>query len=286
MKSVLGFFIAALLFVLSNSLFTVKEWETAIILRLGEIVKTNLEPGLHLKTPFINNVKTFDVRLQSLDAAPERYLTSEKKNLIVDSFVKWRIVDANKFYTTMGGDYRLANMRLSQIIKDGLRATFGGRTVQEVISGDREKLVEKLNQDANIQAKDFGIEIADIRIKRIDLPSDVSDSVFRRMEAERNRVAKDLRSKGAEAAEKIRADADRQRVVILAEAYREAEKIRGQGDAKAADIYAKAYNQDKEFFSFYQSLNAYQQAFKDKSDVILLDPDLDYFKYLEKTAHK
>lgn len=282
MKSIMGFFIAALLFVLSSSVFTVKQWETAIVFRLGEIVKANVEPGLHFKTPFINNVKTFDARLQSLDAAPERYLTSEKKNLIVDSFVKWRIVNVKKFYTTMGGDYRLANMRLSQIIKDGLRAAFGARTVQEVISGDREKLVEQINRDANQQANDFGIEIDDIRIKRIDLPEDVSDSVFRRMEAERKRVAKDLRSKGAEAAEKIRADADRQRVVILADAYRKAEKIRGEGDAKAAHIYAKAYSKDKEFFSFYQSLNAYQQAFKDKSDVILVDPKLDYFKYFKK----
>ena len=284
MKSVLGFLIAAVLFVLSSSVYTVKQWETAIVFRLGEIVKANVEPGLHFKTPFINNVKTFDARLQTLDAAPERYLTSEKKNLIVDSFVKWRITDARKFYTTMSGDYRLANLRLSQIIKDGLRAAFGERTVQQVISGNREQLVAQIRQDANKQAADFGIQIADIRIKRVDLPEDVSDSVFRRMEAERKRVAKDLRSKGAEAAEKIRADADRQRVVILADAYRKAEKLRGEGDAKASIIYAKAYGKDKDFFAFYQSLNAYQQAFKDKSDVILVDPKMDYFKYLKKAG--
>ncbi len=282
MKSVLGFLIAAVLFVLSSSIYTVKQWETAIVFRLGEIVKANVSPGLHFKTPFINNIKTFDVRLQTLDAAPERYLTSEKKNLIVDSFIKWRITDAKKFYTTMSGDYRLANLRLSQIIKDGLRAAFGERSVQQVISGDREQLVSQIRQDANKQAADFGIQIADIRIKRVDLPEDVSDSVFRRMEAERKRVAKDLRSKGAEAAEKIRADADRQRVVILADAYRKAEKLRGEGDAKASVIYAQAYGKDKDFFAFYQSLNAYQQAFKDKSDVILVDPKMDYFKYLKK----
>jgi len=284
MKSIIGIFLAVLLFILGSSVYTVQQWETAILFRLGEIVKANVKPGLHFKTPFVNNVKTFDVRLQSLDAAPERYLTREKKNLIVDSFVKWRVVDAKKFYTTMGGDYRMANLRLSQIVKDDLRAAFGERTVQELVSGDRDQLVKKINHDANVQAKSFGIEIADIRIKRIDLPADVSDSVFRRMEAERNRVAKDLRSQGAEAAEKIRADADRQRVVILAEAYRKAEKIRGQGDAEASKIYAQAYSKDKPFFAFYQSLNAYQQAFKNKSDMIVVDPKSEYFKYFEKAG--
>ncbi|GAB6034201.1 protease modulator HflC [Galenea microaerophila] len=284
MKSTIGIFLAVLLFILGSSVYTVQQWETAILFRLGEIVKANVKPGLHFKTPFVNNVKTFDIRLQSLDAAPERYLTREKKNLIVDSFVKWRVVDAKKFYTTMGGDYRMANLRLSQIVKDDLRAAFGERTVQELVSGDRDQLVKKINHDANEQAKSFGIEIADIRIKRIDLPADVSDSVFRRMEAERNRVAKDLRSQGAEAAEKIRADADRQRVVILAEAYRKAEKIRGQGDAQASKIYAQAYSKDKPFFAFYQSLNAYQQAFKDKSDMIVVDPKSEYFKYFEKAG--
>jgi membrane protease subunit HflC len=284
MKSILGFFIAALLFVISGSVYTVKEWETGIVFRLGEIVEANVKPGLHFKTPFINNVKTFDARLQTLDAAPERYLTSEKKNLIVDSFVKWQIKDARKYYTTMSGDKRLANMRLAQIIKDGLRAAFGSRSVQEVISGDRESMMAQITKDANKEAENFGIHIADVRLKRVDLPADVSDSVFRRMEAERKRVAKDLRAKGAEAAEKIRADADRQKVVILADAYRQAEKIRGEGDAKAAEIYANAYQKDTEFYAFYQSLNAYQNAFKDKSDIILVDPKSEYFKYFNKAT--
>lgn len=284
MKSVLSILVAAVLFVASSSLFVVNQWETAVVLRLGEIVKADVEPGLHFKTPFINNVRKFDQRLQTLDAAPERYLTSEKKNLEVDSFVKWRINDVEKFYTTMNGDNRLAGMRLGQIVKDGLRAEFGNRTVKEVISGERIEIAQKIKDTTANAASAFGIEIADVRIKRIDLAKDISESVYRRMEAERNRVAKDLRSKGSEAAEKIRADADRQRVVILADAYSEAEILRGQGDAKAAEIYAKAYNADAEFYSFYHSINAYQKSFKDKSDVMLVDPKSDFFKYFNDSV--
>lgn len=279
MKSVLSILVAAILFIASSSVFVVNQWETAVVLRLGEIVKTDVEPGLHLKTPFINNVRKFDARIQTLDTPPERFLTSEKKNLDVDSFVKWRIKDVEKFYTTMNGDNRLAGLRLGQVVKDGLRAEFGNRTVKEVISGERIEIAQKIKDTTANVADEFGIEIADVRIKRIDLAKDVSESVYRRMEAERNRVAKDLRSKGAEAAERIRADADRQRVVILAEAYSEAEILRGQGDAKAAEIYAKAYNQDAEFYSFYHSINAYQKSFKDKSDILLVDPNSDFFKY-------
>ena len=240
MKSVLSILVAAVLFIASSSLFVVNQWETAVVLRLGEIVKADVEPGLHLKTPSINNVRKFDSRLQTLDAPPERYLTSEKKNLEVDSFVKWRIKDVELFYTTMNGDNRLAGMRLGQIVKDGLRAEFGNRTVKEVISGERVEIAQKIKNTTASAANAFGIEIEDVRIKRIDLAKDISESVYRRMEAERNRVAKDLRSKGAESAEKIRADADRQRVVILAEAYTEAEILRGKGDAQAAGIYANA----------------------------------------------
>ena len=247
--------------------------------RLGEIVQTDVQPGLHFKTPFINSVKTFDSRLQTLDAEPERYLTKEKKNLIIDSFVKWRIVDAKKFYTSTNGDIRIANMRLAQIIKDSLRAEFGNRTVQEAISRDRSTIVKDITLSTQKDVASFGIELADVRVKRVDLPQDVSESVYRRMEAERTRVAKELRSEGAEAAERIRADADRQKVVILSDAFRQAETIRGQGDASAAEIYAKSYNKDKEFYAFYQSLNAYQEAFKDKSDVVLVDPKSDFIKY-------
>lgn len=282
MKSLFSLFFAAAVLIGSNALFIVKQGETAVVFRLGEIVDANLKPGLHLKTPFINNVKLFDARLQTLDAEPERYLTSEKKNLNVDSFVKWRIVDAEKFYTTMNGNIAQTNRKLAQIIKDALRAEFGSRTVQEVISRDRNVIVRDIKTSTEKDVANFGIELADVRIKRVDLPQDVSESVYRRMEAERNRVAKDLRSQGSEEAEKIRADADRQRVVILADAFREAESQRGRGDAKAADIYARAYQADTEFYAFYQSLNAYQAAFKDKSDMIVVDPKSDFFKYFNK----
>ncbi len=282
MKSILAFAVAIVLFLVSSALFTVQQGQTALVFQFGEIVKTDLEPGLHFKTPFVNNVRKFDARLQTLDAAPERYLTSEKKNLNVDSFVKWRIVDAKKFYTTMNGDNRLANMRLAQIIKDSLRAEFGGRTVQEVISQDREIIVKNIKSDIAKPAQSFGIEVVDVRIKRVDLPQNVSESVYRRMEAERTRVAKDLRSQGSEAAERIRADADRQRTVILSDAFRDAEKIRGEGDAQAAKIYANAYTKDAEFYAFYQSLKAYQDVFKDKSDVMVIDPKSDFFKYFNQ----
>ncbi|GKT11592.1 MAG: modulator of FtsH protease HflC [Thiomicrorhabdus sp.] len=283
MKQLLSILVAAVLFVASSSVYVVNQWETGVVLRLGEIVKADVKPGLHFKTPFINNVRKFDSRLQTLDAAPERYLTSEKKNLIVDSFVKWRIADVEKFYTTMNGDNRQAGMKLGQIVKDGLRAEFGNRTVKEVISAERVEMAKKIKLTTADAARSFGIEIEDIRIKRIDLSSDVSESVYRRMEAERNRVAKDLRSKGSEAAEKIKADADRQRVVILAEAYSEAEILRGKGDAKSAEIYAKAYNRDAEFYSFYHSLNAYKNSFNSKSDVLLVDPKSDFFKYFNQS---
>lgn len=265
-----------------TSLFTVQQGQTALVFRFGEIVKTDLQPGLHFKIPFVNNVRKFDARLQTLDAAPERYLTSEKKNLNVDSYIKWRVTDAKRFYTTMNGDYRLANMRLAQIIKDSLRAEFGGRTVQEVISQDRKIIVKDIKSEIAKPADSFGIKVVDVRIKRVDLPQNVSESVYRRMEAERTRVAKDLRSQGSEAAERIKADADRQKTILLSDAYRDAEKIRGEGDAKAAEIYAKAYSKDSEFYAFYQSIQAYQDAFKDKSDVMVVDPKSDFFKYFSQ----
>ncbi|MPQ75897.1 protease modulator HflC [Hydrogenovibrio sp. JE_KL2] len=282
MRAILLIIAAAAVLLGISSLYTVQQGQTALLFRFGEIVESNIKPGLHFKMPIVNNVRSFDARLQTLDAAPERYLTSEKKNLIVDSFVKWRIADAKRFYTTMNGDIRLANMRLAQIIKDGLRAEFGSRTVQEVISQDRNLIVSDIRKKTAEAVSSFGIDLVDVQIKRVDLPQNVSDSVYRRMEAERNRVAKDLRSQGSEAAEKIRADADRQRTIISADAYRDAETIRGEGDAKAAHIYAKAYTKDDEFYAFYQSLNAYQQAFKDKSDVMVVDPKSDFFKYFNQ----
>jgi len=265
----------------SFSVFTVKEWERAILFRFGEIMRTDYEPGLHFKIPIINNVRKYDGRIMTLDTEPERYLTAEKKNLIVDAFVKWRIKDVKKYYTAMGGDETRARNRLSQILKDGLRAEFGKRTIQEVVSGERSAVMSVLQVNADAQAQNFGIAIVDVRIKRVDLPEDISASVYRRMEAERARVAKELRSRGAEAAERIRADADRQRTVILAEAYREAEKLRGDGDARAAEVYARAFSRDPEFFAFYRSVNAYRESFKDKSDIMVLDPSSDFFKYFK-----
>jgi membrane protease subunit HflC len=271
--------IAALLLLVSFSLFTVKEWERAILFQFGEIVRSDYEPGLHFKIPLIQNVRKFNGRIMTMDAAAERYLTAEKKNLIVDAFVKWRIQDVRRYYTAMGGDEIRARDRLSQIIKDGLRAEFGKRTVQEVVSGERSAVMAVLQVNADAQAAQFGISIIDVRLKRVDLPEDVSASVYRRMEAERVRVATDLRSRGAEAAERIRADADRQRTIILAEAYRESEELRGTGDARAAEIYSTAFSGDPEFFSFYRSINAYRTSFGEKSDVMLLDPDSQFFKY-------
>ncbi len=271
---------------LSMSVFTVNEYEKALKLQLGQVLDAEYEPGLHFKLPFINNVVKFDGRIQTLDAEPERYLTFEKKNLIVDSFVKWRISNVSLFYTSMGGDVRRANLRLSQIIKDGLRAELASRTVQDVIAGDRSKMVESIELAARDQVKDFGIELLDIRLKRIDLPKEVSESVYRRMEAERVRVAKDLRSQGSEAAERIRADADRQRTVLLAEAYKEAESLRGDGDAKATDIYASAHSKNADFFAFYRSLSVYREAFKDKRDVLILDSDAEFLRFLRQPSGK
>jgi len=268
----------------SFCVFKVDERERAIKFRLGEIVKTDFDPGLYFKFPLVNNVRKFDARIVTLDSNPERYLTSEKKNVIVDSFVKWQIADVGVYYTAMGGDERQANLRLSQIIRDGLRGEFGKRTIQEVVSGERAEIMTILTENAAEQAKEFGISVVDVRIKRIDLSQDVSTSVFQRMEAERARVAKDLRSKGAEAAERIRADADRQRTIIIADAFRDAEELRGEGDGESAAIYAEAFTQDSEFYSFYRSLNAYRDSFKDKSDIVVLEPDNDFFKYFKSST--
>ncbi len=282
MTNILSIVIAAIFFIGSSALFTVQEGNTALVFKFGEIIETNLKPGLHIKTPFVNSVKHFDARLQTLDSDPERYLTSEKKNLNVDSFVKWRITDASKFYTTMNGDIRLTNLRVGQIIKDSLRAEFGTRTVQEVISQDRTLIVEDIKKNTSKAVASFGVDIVDVQIKRVDLPKDINETVYLRMAAERNRVANDLRSQGAEAAERIRADADRQRTIIKSDAFRDAEKIRGEADAKSTKIYAYAYSKDAEFYAFYQSLNAYQTAFSNKSDIMILDPKSDFFKYFNR----
>lgn len=262
-------------------LFTVNQTEKAIKFRLGEIVKYDYEPGLHFKYPFINNIKKFDSRIQTMDSKPERFLTAEKKNVIVDSFVKWRIGDVKTFYTTVGGDINQANLRLDQIIKDAFRGEFGKRNIKQLVSTDRSLIREILIKNSKTLAATLGVEIVDVQVMRIDLPEEVSSSVFRRMEAERERVAREFRSQGAEAAEKIRADADRQRVVALANAFRDAEKLRGEGDAASADIYAKTFGKDPEFFTFYRSLNAYKKTFS-TSSMIVLDSDSDFFQYFKK----
>lgn len=267
---------------LSLSLFTVEETQTAIRFQLGEMVQANYQPGLHWKWPLINNVRKFDRRLQTLDTEPERFLTAEKKNVIVDSFAMWRIEDVRQFYTRVGGDPKQANVRLDQIVKDGLRSEFSKRTIQEVVSGDRDQIMETLSRLLREQATQLGIAAVDVRIKRIDLPPDVSSSVFSRMKAERLRVAKDFRSRGGEAAERIRADADRQGTVLLAEAYRDAERQRGEGDAQAIDIYAQAYGKGQDFYSFHRSLAAYRQSFGTKDDVLVLQPDSQFFRYFNK----
>lgn len=275
------FLIALFAWLGSMSIFTVQEQELAIKFRLGEFEHADYKPGLHFKMPFINNVRKFDQRILTLDAEPERYLTKEKKNVIVDSFVKWRITDVSTYYRSMGGDERRAGLRLAQVIKDGLRSEFGKRTIQEAISGERQEIMNLITAEAQSQATGFGIEVVDVRIKRIELPPEVSSSVYRRMEAERTRVAKDLRSRGAEAAEKIRADADRQREVILAEANRDGLQIRGDGDGRAADIYAQAFTQDENFFELYRSLDAYRSVFNSKEDIIVLDPDSEFFEFFK-----
>ena len=273
--------VASVLLVGLMCVFSVGQTEKVIKFRLGEIVKNDYEPGLHFKLPFINNIKKFDARIQTMDAKPERFLTAEKKNVIVASFVKWRIGNVSTFYTTVAGDIDQANLRLDQIIKDAFRSEFSKRNIKQLISTDRSAIREILTNNSKAVAADLGMEIVDVQVMRIDLPPEVSSSVFRRMEAERERVAREFRSQGAEAAERIRADADRQRVVTLANAFRDAEKLRGEGDATSAEIYAAAYGADTEFFTFYRSLNAYKKTFNNSS-MMVLDPDSDFFRYFNK----
>lgn len=263
------------------SVFTVNERELAIKFRLGEFERADYSPGLHFKIPLINKVRKFDARVMTLNMEPARFLTLEKKNVIVDAFVKWRIADVTAFYRTTGGDEMRANQRLSQVVVEGLRNEFGKRTIQEAISGERTQIMNIISDQFDEQARAFGIEVVDVRIKRIELPPEVSSSVYQRMEVERARVAKDLRSRGAEAAERIRADADRQRTIILAEAYRDAERTRGEGDARAAEIYAKAFGRNEEFYKLYRSLNAYKNVFSNQQDVLVLDPGSEFFKYFK-----
>jgi membrane protease subunit HflC len=270
------------LLLLGLTAFTVDQRETAIVFQLGEIVGVKKDPGLYFKVPMLQNVRYFDRRILTMDSVePERFLTSEKKNVLVDSFVKWRITDVRQYYVSVGGDETRATARLEQAINDAMRAEFGKRTVHEVVSGERDKIMEILRKRASEDAAKIGVEVVDVRIKRVDLPAEVSESVYRRMEAERKRVANELRSTGAGEAETIRADADRQREVILAEAYRDAQRVKGEGDARAAAIYSAAYSRSPEFYEFYRSLQTYRESFKSKQDVMVLDPNSPLFKYLK-----
>ena len=273
------------LVILLGSIYTVDQRQSAIVFQLGEVVDTVETPGLHFKLPLVQNVRFFDRRILTLDTPePERYITSEKKNVLVDSYVKWRIKDVRQFYISVNGDETRAATRLSQTINSSLRDEFGSRTVREVVSGERDRITVAMRETANAEAQKIGVEVVDVRIKRVELPSEVSESVFRRMEAERKRVANELRSTGAAESERIRADADKQREVILAEAYREAQRIKGVGDARSTEIYGRAYGADGEFYAFYRSLEAYRSSFKDRSDMLVLDPSSDFFKYMKKSG--
>jgi len=269
---------------LSSSLYTVKETQVALKLRLGEIVSIENEPGLKFKTPFVNNVVRFDKRIQTLDSAAESFLTVEKKNVVVDSFVKWRIVDTQKFYISTGGAMAQANLRLAQNNQDALRSEFSKRTIIEVISDEREAIMASVKAKLKAIAEDeYGIEVVDVRIKRIELSQEVRNSVYSRMETERKGLANKYRANGAEEAEKLQAFADKERTIILANAYRDSEKIRGEGDAISASNYAEAYSQDVDFYSFYRSLESYKKSFNEQGDILVLNPDSEFFRHFNPT---
>jgi membrane protease subunit HflC len=277
----------AVLVLLSMSVFVVDQREKAIVFQLGEVVGVKTEPGLNFKVPLMQNVRYFDSRILTLDTGePERFITAEKKNVLVDSFIKWRIVDVKQYYVSVGGDEARARTRLMQTVNSSMREEFGKRTIHEVVSGERDKIMEVLRTKADSDARKIGVEVLDVRLKRVDFPMEISSSIYSRMDAERKRVANELRASGAAEGEKIKADADKQREVILAEAYRDAQKTKGEGDARAAAIYAAAFGRNPEFYSFYRSLEAYKQSFGSKSDVMVLDPSSSFFKYLKGSGRK
>jgi membrane protease subunit HflC len=277
--------VAGVLLLASSMLFTVDQRQNAIVFQLGEVKDVITRPGLHFKWPLVQNVRNFDMRILTYDdAEPLRFITSEKKPVLVDSFVKWRILDVKQYYISVQGDEFRAAIRLKQTISDGLQAEFGRRTVHDVVSGQRDDIMEEVRKKADIDLRRIGVEIVDVRLKRVDLPQEVSESVYGRMQAERKRIANEQRSTGAAEAERIRADADRQREVILAEAYRDAQRLRGEGDARAAGVYAVAFQQNPEFYSFYRSMEAYRATFRGRSDLMLLEPNSDFFRYLKDAA--
>ena len=275
---------AFLIVVISGSFYTVDQRERVLLFQLGEIKGADFAPGLHFKLPFFQRVLRFDGRILTLDNQTENFLTIEKKNVEVDFFVKWRITDTTNYYRATGGQELVAMDRLAAIVNPGLRAQFGSRTIRQVVSGERNEILDAVRNIAADRVDELGIEIVDVRVKRVDLPKDVSESVYQRMRAERTRVASDLRARGAEEAERIRADADREAQITLANAYRESEKLRGEGDAKASEVYAKAYGQDPEFYKFYRSLNIYRDSFGTRDNILVLEPDGELFKYFKSDA--
>lgn len=273
-----------------SSVFIVPEGQRAIVLLFSKVQKDSTdtavvyEPGLHFKVPFVSQVRKLDARIQTLDGTPDRFVTSEKKDLIVDSYVKWRVQDFSDFYLRTRGDKNYAETLLEQKVNNGLRTNFGARTIREIVSGERSELMEDALVQASESARELGIEVLDVRVKQINLPDEVSTSIYRRMRAERTAVAKEHRSEGQEKAEEIRAEVDRRVTVMLADAERNARSVRGEGDAKAANIYANAYNKDPEFFAFLRSLDAYKSTFKDKQDVMVIEPDSEFFKYMKNAS--
>jgi membrane protease subunit HflC len=280
-------FLVLVLFVTNSTLYVVSEFERGVKLRFGKLIEADIQPGLHVKLPLVDDVRIFDARILTVDAQPASFFTIEKKRLIVDSYAKWRISNVETYYKATGGVESVAHNRLANRVNTGLRNQFGTRTLHEVVSGERDLLMKNITEDLNNSVLDsLGIEVVDVRVKRIDLPQEVSGPVFRRMTAEREKEARELRSTGKEKAEKIRAAADRERTIELANAYRDAEEVRGEGDAEAARIYADAYQKDPEFYAFVRSLNAYKQSFANKGDIMLLEPDSDFFKYLKQQNAK
>lgn len=276
---------ALVVFIASESLYIMKETERGVLLRFGEVVKNDVKPGLHFKIPFVNNVRKFDGRILTVDTQPERFLTQEKKAVIVDSYAKFKVADTTKYYTATNGEETRAMGLLAQRINNGLRNQMGVRTIQEVVSGERDQLMEDLKVNLNkVAQEELGIVVVDVRVKQIDLPPDVSESVYQRMNAEREKEAREHRSQGQELAEGIRAAADREVTVLRANAYRDAEQVRGEGDADATRVYAEAFNQDSEFYAFTRSLRAYQDAFQNSGDILLIQPDSDFFKYMKDST--
>ncbi|MES2823427.1 MAG: protease modulator HflC [Pseudomonadota bacterium] len=275
------------LVIASSSFYIVNQYERAVVLRFGGLVAADVKPGIHFKVPLTDKVRRFDGRLQTADMTPESFYTIENKRLVVDSYIKWRVSNVAGYYRATGGDERIAEDRLSQTVAAGLRNQFGRRTLHDVVSGQRDELMAELKNSLNETANNsLGIEVVDVRVKRIDFPTEVSKSVFDRMSADREKEAREYRSQGKEQAEIIRADADRQRVVLEANAYRDAERLRGDGDAKAAAIYAAAFNKDPEFYAFVRSLNAYRSSFSSKDDLLVLDPKSEFFRYLKESQGK